>query len=88
MIGMDSRLRVVRGIAKNEILASVEVFKTLKLRGHPGGPPLIISDEWGGIDEAMIEVYGAVPKYCGRGRLPTKKRAGSVLALSANGQAA
>ena len=77
MIDMDSRLRVARGIAKNETLASVEVFKTLKLRGHPDGPPPTISDGWGGIDEAMIEVYGAVPEYCGRGRPPTKKRAGS-----------
>jgi hypothetical protein len=77
MIDMDSRLRVARGIAKNETLASVEVFRTLKRRGHPNGPPPTISDGWGGIDEAMIEVYGAVPEYCGRGRPPTKKRAGS-----------
>lgn len=77
MIEMDSRLRVARGIAKNETLASVEVFRTLKRRGHPNGPPPTISDGWGGIDEAMIEVYGAVPEYCGQGRPPTKKRAGS-----------
>jgi len=77
MIDMDSRLRVARGIAKNETLASVEVFKTLKRRGHPDGPPPTISDGWGGIDDAMVEVYGVVPEYCGRGRRPTKKRAGS-----------
>ena len=77
MIDMDSRLRVARGIAKNETLASIEVFKTLKRRGHPDGPPPTISDGWGGIDEAMVEVYGGVPEYCGRGRPPTKKRAGS-----------
>jgi hypothetical protein len=75
MLDMDSRLRVARGIAKNETLASVEVFKTLKRRGHPDGPPPTISDGWGGIDDAMIEVYGAVPEYSGRGRRPTKKRA-------------
>jgi len=75
MLDMDSRLRVARGIAKNETLASLEVFRTLKRRGHPDGPPPIISDGWGGIDEAMIEVYGVVPEYCGRGRPPTRKRA-------------
>ncbi len=75
MIDMDSRLRVARGIAKNETLASVEVFRTLKRRGHPDGPPPTISDGWGGIDEAMIEVYGVVPEYSGWGRPPTKKRA-------------
>jgi hypothetical protein len=74
MLDMDSRLRVACGIAKNETLASIEVFKTLKRRGHPDGPPPTISDGWGGIDDAMIEVYGVVPEYSGRGRPPTRKR--------------
>jgi len=77
MLDMDSRLRVARGVAKNETLASTEVFKTLKRRGHPDGPPPTISDGWGGIDEAMIEVYGMVPEYSGRGRPPTLKKARS-----------
>ena len=75
MLDMDSRLRVARGIAKNETLASIEVFETLKRRGHLDAPPPTISDGWGGIDEAMIEVYGVVPEYSGRGRPPTRKRA-------------
>jgi hypothetical protein len=74
---MDTRLRVACGIAKNETLASIEVFKKLKRRGHPDAPPPTISDGWGGIDDAMIEVYGAVPKYSGRGRPPTRKKPGS-----------
>lgn len=77
MLDMNNRLRVARGIAKNETLASIEVFQTLKRRGHPEGPPPTISDGWGGIDEAMTEVYGIVPEYCGRGRPPTRKKAAS-----------
>ncbi len=75
MIDMDSRLRVARGFGKTETLASIEVFKTLKRRSHPDLPPPTISDGWGGIDDAMIEVYGRIPPYSGRGRPPTHKRA-------------
>ena len=75
MIDRDSRLRVARGIAKTETEASVAVFETLKGRGHPEAPPPTVSDGWGGIREAMVEVYGQVPDYCGRGRPPTQKQA-------------
>jgi len=74
---MDSRLRVARGIAKNETEASIEVFQTLKRRGHPDTPPPVISDGWGGIDDAMIAVYGHVPNYSGHGRPPTLKKPGA-----------
>jgi hypothetical protein len=74
---MDSRLRVARGIAKNETQASLEVFQILQRRGHAQAPPPTISDGWGGIDEAMIAVYGVVPEYGGRGRPPTRKKPGS-----------
>lgn len=75
MIDMDSRLRVGRGFGKNESDASIAVFKTLKQRGHPDMPPPTVSDGWGGIDDAMVEVYGKVPEYSGRGRPPTRKQA-------------
>lgn len=75
MMDMDNRLRVARGIAKTETKASIVVFETLKLRGHPEAPPPTISDGWGGIDEAMVAVYGQVPEYQGVGRRPTRKRA-------------
>jgi hypothetical protein len=74
MIDMDNRLRVARGIAKTETKASTQVFGTLKHRGHPDAPPPTISDGWGGIDEAMVEVYGVVPEYKGVGRPPTLKQ--------------
>ena len=70
MIDMDTRVRAARGIAKTETEASLHVFQTLKRRGHPDAPPPTISDGWGGIDEAMIEAYGGVPEYTGRGRPP------------------
>jgi hypothetical protein len=34
----------------------------------------LVSDGWGGYDEAMVEVWGKVPKYRGRGRPPTRKK--------------
>ena len=73
---MDSRLRAVRGVGKNETEASQEVFQRLKERGHPDGPPPLISDGWGGIDEAILAVYGLVPEYSGRGRPPTRRKPG------------
>jgi len=76
MIDMDSRLRVARAIEKDETQASKGVFRMLKRRGHPDEPPPTISDGWGGIDDAMVEVYGVVPEYSGHGRPPTRKRPG------------
>jgi len=77
MLDMDSRLRAAHAIEKDETQASVGVFQVLKRRGHPDGPPPTISDGWGGIDQAMIEVYGIVPEYGGRGRPPTHKKPGA-----------
>lgn len=74
MIDMDTRLRVARGFAKTETEASQEVFETLKRRGHPHAPPPTVSDGWGGIDDAMVEVYGVVPEYQGVGRPPSRKQ--------------
>jgi len=76
MLDMDSRLRVARAIEKDETQASISVFRLLQRRGHPDSPPPTISDGWGGIDEAMLEVYGVVPEYGGRGRPPTRKKPG------------
>lgn len=77
MIESESRLRAARGIAKSETEAAIEAFEQLKGRGHPHSPPPLVSDGWGGYDEAMVEVWGKVPEYGGRGRPPTKKRPGA-----------
>jgi len=73
---MDTRLRAARGLAKNGTEASVEALTTLKRRGHPEAPPPLASDGWGGHREAMVEVWGEVPEYGGRGRPPTRKQPG------------
>lgn len=46
---------------------------------HPHTPPPVLSDGWGGHREALLEVYGQVPAYKGRGRPPTRKQAGDNL---------
>jgi len=75
LIESGTRLRAARGIAKSETQAAIEAFKQLKKsRGHKHSPPPLISDGWGGYGEAMVEVWGKVPEYKGRGRPPTKKR--------------
>ena len=76
LLDTDSRLRVVRGIGKNETEASLQVFQTIQRRSHSDSPPPQLSDSWGGIDEAMLTVYGAVPEYGGRGRPSTRPKLG------------
>ncbi len=76
LIDMDSRLRATRGVGKDETEASLKVFQTLQQRGHPDGPPPLISDGWGGIDEAMLAVYGLIPQYSGHGRPPSQPKPG------------
>ncbi len=76
LIDMDSRLRAAHGVGKDETEASLKVFQTLQQRGHPDGPPPLISDGWGGIDEAMLAVYGLIPQYSGHGRPPSQPKPG------------
>jgi len=76
MLDMDSRMRVATAVEKDETQASRSVFEILQRRGHPNAPPPTLSDGWGGIDEAMLAVYGLTPEYSGRGRPPTRKKPG------------
>jgi hypothetical protein len=43
-------------------------------RGHPDVPPAMASDGKGGYREALLQTWGEVPEYRGRGRPPTVKR--------------
>ena len=68
-------MRAAGGIAKSETEAAIEAFEQLKeRRGHRHSPPPLVSDGWGGYDEAMVEVWGKVPEYRGRGRPPSRKK--------------
>ncbi|GIV82133.1 MAG: hypothetical protein KatS3mg051_1487 [Anaerolineae bacterium] len=78
MIEVETRLRVGRGLGKTETEASLELLHQLKRRGHPDAPPPLVSDGWGGHREALLEVYGEVPPYSGRGRPPSLKQPGET----------
>jgi hypothetical protein len=47
----------------------------LKDRGHPNTPPAIATDGKGGYREALLDTWGQIPPYRGRGRPPTCKQA-------------
>jgi hypothetical protein len=49
----------------------------LKERGHPKTPPAMATDGKGSYREAMVEMWGQVPDYGGRGRPPTHKQPGA-----------
>jgi hypothetical protein len=72
---MDTRLRVGRAIGKDESEVAMELMAQLKARGHPHGPPAIATDGQGSYREAMVQTWGQVPEYPGRGRPPTRKQA-------------
>ena len=74
VIEPETRLRAAPGIAKTETEASKQALATLKQRGHPETPPPLVSDGLGGHREALVEVYGQVPAYSGRGRPPSRKQ--------------
>jgi hypothetical protein len=72
---MDTRLRVGRAIGKDESEVARELMAQLKARGHPDAPPAIATDGQGSYREAMVETWGQLPGYSGRGRPPTRKQA-------------
>ncbi|MFQ5796330.1 MAG: transposase [Candidatus Bipolaricaulia bacterium] len=75
VIDSDTRLRVGRAIGKDEDEVATQLMAQLKARGHPDAPPAIATDGCGSYREAMIETWGQVPAYSGRGQPPTRKQA-------------
>ena len=71
----ETRLRAARAIEQSEAEASEEVIKTLVSRAHRDQPPPLCSDGGSGVAEALVEIYGQVPDYSGRGRPPSQKQA-------------
>lgn len=71
---MDTRLRVGRSIKKRESEVSMELMAQLKARGNADKPPAIATDGNDSYPEAMLETWGMIPEYSGRGRPPTRKK--------------
>lgn len=73
----STRLRVGRGIGQTETQAAIALWRQVKQRyAHRDSPPPVLSDGWGGHRDALVEVYGELPPYKGRGRPPTCKQPG------------
>ena len=71
---MDTRLRVGRAMGKTEEEVAHALLAQLKERGHPDAPPAIATDGKGDYRTALVETWGEVPAYTGRGRPPTPKQ--------------
>ena len=91
LIETQRRLPAARGIANSETEAAIEAFEQLKSssRGHPHSPPPLVSDGWGGYDEAMVvEVWGRCQSIEGgdglRPRRSAPKRSGSTYRWSSS----
>jgi hypothetical protein len=75
LIETRTRLRVGRGLGQNETEAAIDLWTPVKQRrAHQDSPPPLVSEGWGGHREALVEAYGQVPSYRGRGRPPTRKQ--------------
>lgn len=71
---MDTRLRVGRSIEKTEDEVAMELMAQLKGSGHPDDPPGVATDGNDSYRVAMVETWGDVPEYSGRGRPTTAKQ--------------
>jgi hypothetical protein len=65
---------VARAIGKNEEEVAVVMMSQIRDRYNPIEPPAISSDGNDSYPEAMLEIWGKLPEYTGRGRPPTQKQ--------------
>lgn len=63
-----------RAIGKNEEEVAAVMMSQIKDRCNPIEPPAIASDGNDSYPEAMLETWGKLPEYTGRGRPPTRKQ--------------
>ncbi len=73
---MDSRLRIGRAIGKTEEGIAPELMKQVKMHAPDEGSPAMSSDGKGAYREAMLEIWGKVPEYGGRGAPPKLPKPG------------
>jgi hypothetical protein len=66
-------LRVGRSIGKNEEAVAMAMMSQIRNHSNPIDPPAISTDGNDSYSEAMLETWGKLPEYSGRGRPPTHK---------------
>jgi len=65
---------VAHAIGKNEEEVAMVMMSQIRDRYNPIEPPAISSDGNDSYPEAMLETWGKLPEYTGRGRPPTCKQ--------------
>jgi len=73
---MESHLRVGHAIGKTEEEIAPELMKQVKMHAPDEEPPAMSSDRKGAYREAMLETWGKVPEYGGRGTPPKLPKPG------------
>lgn len=68
---MDTRLRVGRAIAKTEEAIAPQLMEQIKRHQPDEKPPALATDGKGAYREAMLQTWGKVAQYSGKGRPPT-----------------
>ena len=73
---MDSRLRVGRAIGKTEEEIAPQLMVQVKRHAPQEKPPAMATDGKGAYREAILQTWGKVPEYGGRGKPPTLPQPG------------